>query len=97
MTRIYDETWPMINHEKIKPAFAALQEIFIVARWHLGKDINTENIYDLMDGAEYLAGLACRDDDQTDTFERYLVDLCDKHSCPQALRTFRETKDDDTL
>lgn len=84
----------MIYDEKIKLAFAALQEIFIVARWRIGKDGNKQDVYSLLDGAEYLAGLACRDDDQTETFERYLVDLCDKHSCPQALRIFRGTKDE---
>lgn len=84
----------MIHDKKIKLAFAALQEIFIVSRWRIGKDGNTQDVYNLLDGAEYLAGLACRDDDQTDTFERYLVAFCDKHSCPQALRAYRETKDE---
>ncbi len=84
----------MIHDEKIKLAFAALQEILIIARWRIGKDGNTQDIYDLMDGAEYLAGLACRDDDQTDTFEHYLVALCDKHSCPHAIHAFRKTKNE---
>lgn len=82
----------MIKENKIIQAFAALKEISIAARWRFGKDYNPEEIYDLMDGAEYLAGLACRDDDQTNVFESYLEMLSEKHSCNEALRVFRKDR-----
>ena len=80
----------MIKKEKIVPAFSALQEIFIIARWRIGRKDENHDVYDLMDGAEYLAGLACREDDQTIVFEQYLEMLSQKHSCSEALRAFRE-------
>jgi hypothetical protein len=80
----------MIKPEKIFPAFAALQELFISARWKVGKGEKSEAIYDLLDGAEYLAGMASEAEDKTDSFEQYLEMLCERHSCHQALRAFRE-------
>lgn len=82
----------MIRDEKVMPAFAAIQEIAIIARWRIGKNEDHQDIYGLLDGAEYLAGLACRGDDQTDAFESYLEMICEKHSCSQAIRIFREGK-----
>lgn len=81
----------MINNDKIVPAFLALQQIFILARWMVGKNQNSDAIYDLLDGAEYLAGLASRTEDKTDEFEKYLKMLCERHACSQALRAFEES------
>ena len=80
----------MIAQEKTIPAFAAIQQIFIKARWMIGKRHDLNEVYDLLDGAEYLAGLASETSDKTKTFEDYLEMLCNKHSCKQALTIFRE-------
>jgi hypothetical protein len=78
----------MIQESKTVSAFLALQQIFISARWKLGKNINPNLLYDLLDGAEYLAGLASRAEDKTDEFEDYLRMLCERHGCSQALRVY---------
>lgn len=82
----------MIKENKIIPAFLALQQISILARWMVGKSQNPDSIYDLLDGAEYLAGLASRVEDKTEEFENYLKMLCDKHGCSQALSVFQESE-----
>ena len=78
----------MIKENKIVPAFKALQHIFITSRWMAGKGYNPESIYDLLDGAEFLAGLAARIEDKTEEFEDYLKMICEKHGCHQALSVF---------
>jgi hypothetical protein len=82
----------MIRENKIVPAFLALQQIFISARWMVGKSHDPESIYDMLDGAEYLAGLASRAEDKTDDFENYLKMLCERHSCSQALSVFEKSE-----
>jgi hypothetical protein len=78
----------MIREEKIHNAFAAIQQIFISARSKIGDGEDSKMLYDLMDGAEYLAGLALRSDDQTDKFYKYLKMLCENHNCMNALRAY---------
>ena len=80
----------MIKANKIKPAFAAIQQIFISARWKIGAKENYQSFYDLMDDAEYLAGLACQDEDKTEIFESNLKMLSEKHACDHAWRLFNE-------
>lgn len=82
----------MIRENKIVPAFLALQQISISARWMVGKKMNPDSIYDLLDGAEYLAGLASRPEDKTNEFESYLKMLCERHSCSQALSVFEKSE-----
>lgn len=82
----------MISKNKIVPAFLALQQIFIRARWMVGKNQNPEDIYNLLDGAEYLAGLASRTEDKTEEFDSYLKMLCERHACFQALSAFEESE-----
>jgi hypothetical protein len=79
----------MIRETKIVPAFLALQQIFISARWMVGKNHDSKSTYDLLDGAEYLADLASRTEDKTEEFEKYLKMLCERHSCSHALSVFQ--------
>lgn len=58
----------------------------------VGKSHDPESIYDMLDGAEYLAGLASRAEDKTDDFENYLKMLCERHSCSQALSVFEKSE-----
>ncbi|ASF42597.1 MULTISPECIES: GTP-binding protein EngB [Capnocytophaga] len=68
----------MIREEKRDNAVLAIQQLVIEARVFTSQRREYEEIYDLLDEIEYLAGLLLIKDNITDTFEVFLEGICKK-------------------
>jgi len=66
----------------------ALQAVLIRGRAMAYEKADHTKIADLMDRAEYLAGMLFEPQDMTETFRANLVELAERHQCGIALTMF---------
>jgi hypothetical protein len=78
----------MIAKEKEMAAMKALQFVIIHGRAMAYEKADHSKIADLMDRAEYLAGMLYEERDMTTTFRKNLVELATLHNCGIALTKF---------
>jgi hypothetical protein len=78
----------MITEEKKTAAIKALQSVIIRGRAMAYEKADHGKIADLMDRAEYLAGMLYEERDMTATFRENLVELATFHNCGIALTQF---------
>jgi hypothetical protein len=78
----------MIEKIKEQRAVKALQAIIIRGRSMAYEKLDHKKIADLLDDAEYLAGLICEEEDRTNAFRSYLAETAVKHQCHWALTEF---------
>ncbi|HEX3627412.1 MAG TPA: hypothetical protein VH280_18555 [Verrucomicrobiae bacterium] len=75
----------MITPNKLANALHALQDVIIRGRSMAYEKVDHGQIADLLDTAEYLAGLIYDKEDMTTAFRENLVTLAKKHKCHVAL------------
>jgi hypothetical protein len=78
----------MIVTDKEVAAMKALQAVLIRGREMAYEKVEHTKIADLLDTAEYLAGMLYEQSDMTVTFRQNLVGLAQRHSCGIALTLF---------
>jgi hypothetical protein len=79
----------MIRPEKHTQALKALQSILIWSRWMAYRKDDHAAIADILDWAEYLAGLVAEEKDRTETYASVLQGLADKYPfCKRAAAEF---------
>ena len=78
----------MISEGKVMAAMKALQSVIIRGRAMAYETADYNKIADLLDRAEYLAGMLYEERDMTATFRENLVELAELHSCGIALTQF---------
>lgn len=81
----------MITPNKLTNALHALQDVIIRGRTMAYEKADHGQIADLLDTAEYLAGLIYEKKDMTTAFRENLVGLAQKHKCHIALNNFDRT------
>lgn len=78
----------MIAKDKERAAMKALQSVVIRGRAMAYERADHGKIADLMDRAEYLAGMLYEERDMTTVFRENLVELASLHNCGIALTQF---------
>lgn len=78
----------MIAKDKEAAAMKALQAVLIRGRTMAYAKDDHAKIADLLDTAEYLAGMFFEQEDMTKTFRENLVTLAERHQCGIALTKF---------
>lgn len=78
----------MIKSEKLPNALYALQGVLIQARFMALR--STEGVAGVLDYAELLPLFIASDDDQTDKFRTYLVEIAEQYKCAYVLERFDE-------
>ena len=81
----------MITPNKLANALHALQDVIIRGRTMAYEKADHVQIADLLDTAEYLAGLMYDKEDMTTAFRENLVTLAKKHKCQVALDNIDRT------
>ena len=69
----------MVRLEKQTQAFKSLQSLLIWTRWLAYQKEDFNAIADIMDWAEYLAGMLAEEEDRTETYAAVLKELADKY------------------
>ena len=76
-----------------RAAIKALQLVIIQGRMMAYEKVSHSSIADLLDRAEYLAGLLCEERNTAEVFHANLIDLSKVHDCGLALEAFESSRD----
>ncbi len=81
----------MATNRQERAAIKALQLVIIRGRMMAYENMSHASIADLLDRAEYLAGLLCNEKFTTEVFLDNLSDLAKLHDCGMALEVFESS------
>jgi len=78
----------MIESEKLNKALRAIHDLIIQARI-LTMDLSKQEMFEFLDGLEYLPNLLAQEDDMTIQFESFLEQLCIENNCVHIFKRYK--------